>query len=625
MHHEDATSKPRKSSKRWITCGVITVILFCVGGLLLSGGFGALIALFGFEPEGLTVNIESPPTVETGRDFQIAVELGNTGSNVITVDEILLPNSLVEAAVISEITPPSTQQMEYGDQISYSFSLPIEPGSSSTVTFKFKALKAGDYHGSLDVSVGTRTKFTDLRVVITDTQPTSDRDVTTSIPSSTAGCIPFESVVQIIALIELDGEIQPGWAGSGSIITPDGLILTNAHVVLSDPYYQVNDLVVALTVAQDQPPEFSYYAEVLQADAALDIAIIRLTTDMEGNPLDHASLNLPAIPLGDSDQLQLGDPLTILGYPGIGGETITLTRGEVSGFTGDRNYGNRAFIKTSAAISGGNSGGLAANDQGELIGVPTEVGYGGEGEIVDCRALADTNNDGVIDDQDSCIPTGGFINALRPLSLALPQIEAARRGEKNIQEGATGYAQAAPSGEILFEDDFSDPNSGWIVYHDDEFSADYQNGEFLIDVKPENSTNSGIYDQYFGDVVVSVDARIDMATGVGDYGIICRFQDNDNFYALEISEDGYFSIWMLQSGDFSYLYEWEYFYTIPAGQTANITAACVGDMLSLAVNNVLLVEVTDSSFASGDVGLVAGTFETGGISVAFDNIVVQSP
>ena len=63
-------------------------------------------------------------------------------------------------------------------------------------------------------------------------------------------------------------------------------------------------------------------------------------------------------PLGDSDALHLGDDILILGYPGIGGETITLTRGEVSGFhLCKRGYGNRAFIKTSATIAGGNSGG----------------------------------------------------------------------------------------------------------------------------------------------------------------------------------------------------------------------------------------------------------------------------
>jgi S1-C subfamily serine protease len=164
----------------------------------------------------------------------------------------------------------------------------------------------------------------------------------------------------------------------------------------------------------------------------MDIAIGRIAADLDGNPVDPDSLDLPTVQLGDSDELQLGDTLIILGYPGIGGDTITLTRGEVAGFSSDSEHGNRAFIKTSATMTGGNSGGLAANANGELIGVPTQLGYGGEDQFVDCRVLADTNRDGVVDDEDNCVPTGGFINALRPIKLVLPYIDAARRGETNV-------------------------------------------------------------------------------------------------------------------------------------------------------------------------------------------------
>ena len=166
------------------------------------------------------------------------------------------------------------------------------------------------------------------------------------------------------------------------------------------------------------------------------------------------------MPFGDDGSLNLGDPVTILGYPSIGGSTITLTRGEVAGFTSEEGYGNRAFIKTSATISGGNSGGLAANSKGEIIGIPTQLGYGGDDQYVDCRVLADTNRDGVVDKSDNCVPTGGFINALRPLRLAKPLIEAAQRGEINIKEGVEGEQANIPeeeSAQVIFSDDFSDP------------------------------------------------------------------------------------------------------------------------------------------------------------------------
>ena len=81
-----------------------------------------------------------------------------------------------------------------------------------------------------------------------------------------------------------------------------------------------------------------------------------------------------------------------------------------------------------ATIAGGNSGGLAVNDSGTIIGIPTQASSGANGQITDCRVVQDTNNDGRLDDNDTCIPIGGFINALRPVNLALALIRAAQSG-----------------------------------------------------------------------------------------------------------------------------------------------------------------------------------------------------
>jgi S1-C subfamily serine protease len=439
--------------------------------------------------------------------------------------------------------------------------------------------------------------------------------------------IPYESVVQIWAMYYEDDELVVGWTGSGSIISPDGYILTNAHVVLPDKFFPVDALGIAMTVREDQPPQPTYYAEVLQADAALDIAVIRLTTDLDGNLLDFASLDLPFVPIGDSDGLRLGDPITIIGYPGIGGQTITLTSGEVSGFTSEEGRGDRAFIKTSATIAGGNSGGLAATPNGVIIGVPTQLGYGGEDQYVDCRVLADTNRDGYVDEYDNCVPTGGFINALRPINLAMPLIEAAQRGEVLVVSAVEAVeADFSGGGQILFQDDFSNSNSGWDVGSLDNGSVDYVNGEYQVEVFTDNYVIWGNAYQYYDDVVVSVDVRVIEETGVGEFGVICRYQDFDNFYFLEATEDGYFGIWKYQDDEFTALVDWTASDVIPTdGSAFTLTAACVGDTLSLAVNGVPLAEVNDANIPQGDVGLIAGTWDYGGLAVAFDNIVVRSP
>ena len=239
----------------------------------------------------------------------------------------------------------------------------------------------------------------------------------------------LRSTVQIFALMESEGKLQPIWSGSGTIISPDGLILTNAHVATDpNPEYQPDALGVAITVRSDTLPELQYLAKIRAVDNQLDLAVIQITTDLNGRPVDVDELNMTHVSLGDSDVLELGDMVQILGYPGIGGETITFTEGVVSGFTRERGVEGRAYVKTDATIAGGNSGGLAANQEGKIVGVPTQVGYGGANRFADCRYLADTNNDGVINESDNCIPVGGFINALRPVNLAKPLIEAARAG-----------------------------------------------------------------------------------------------------------------------------------------------------------------------------------------------------
>ncbi len=237
-----------------------------------------------------------------------------------------------------------------------------------------------------------------------------------------------KAVVQIFAL---DANGDPVWSGSGTVISPDGLILTNGHVV-DDRKHEYDHLGVATTSRTDEPAHLGYLAEIAAVDYALDLAVIEITSDIDGKRVNE---RFPFVVLGDSAKVEIGDKLRILGYPGIGGETITLTDGVISGFTAERSVGARAWIKTDATIAGGNSGGLAVNDNGKLIGVPTIAGSGAASrDTVDCRQIVDTNRDGIIDGLDTCVPVGGFINGLRPVNLALELIDAAGRGATYVSK-----------------------------------------------------------------------------------------------------------------------------------------------------------------------------------------------
>jgi S1-C subfamily serine protease len=212
--------------------------------------------------------------------------------------------------------------------------------------------------------------------------------------------------------------------GSGSVISKTGLILTNAHVATPDPVWHVDDLVIAVTERPRKPPVPRYHAEVVASDPDLDLALLRPVTTLDGDPFMRGDLR--SVRIGDSGDVRLGDKIWILGYPSIGGATVTITVGLVSGFNSDANIEGRAWIKTDATIAGGNSGGMALNRDGELIGIPTIAAATPElDDITDCRRIQDTNQDGLLNRDDSCIPLGGFLNGIRPVNLAQSMIHAA--------------------------------------------------------------------------------------------------------------------------------------------------------------------------------------------------------
>ncbi len=437
--------------------------------------------------------------------------------------------------------------------------------------------------------------------------------------------LPVRAVVQIVVSGRVEGYLQE-WSGSGTIISPDGYILTNAHVAMGDRFYPAEELLIMLTVAEDQLPEAAFYAEVVQADQALDIAVLRPAFDLHGNPIQASQLNLPFVALGDSDLLHLGDDIAILGYPGIGGDTVTLTRGEVSGFTSEKAYGNRAFIKTSATIAGGNSGGSALSRSNQLIGIPTQVGAGDIfGDIVDCRPLADTNRDGSINQYDTCVPTGGFINALRPIKLAMPLIEAAMSGRVAFQTQALPQAEIPTASKLLHSDDFSDPKSGWPGWDNIQGAVYYKNGRYWIDVRPANRYTPVTYGEVQADVVMQIDARVEKSSQDGEYGLICRAQDENNLYIFEVTQDGFFAIYKLRDGSWYPLVDYTYTDLLDGLEEAAITASCVGNTFSLAVDGKLLAEAQDNTIRSGKYGLFAGTFNNGNIIVSFDDLVVSQP
>ena len=432
--------------------------------------------------------------------------------------------------------------------------------------------------------------------------------------------IDITTVVQIVAQIENDNKLINGWSGSGSVISKDGLILTNAHVVLSTRGAKVKQLLIGRTVSQDQPPRFEYYAKVLQADRNLDIAIIQISENINHEPIIPSTLNLPYVGLGNSDSLTLGDSTLIYGYPTIGGQTLSVTQGIISGFTSQAPLGSKAYIKTNTLISAGSSGGMSVDRYGKLVAIPTQYGYGGPSSLP-AGCLPDNG-----DLREVCLPSG--INALRPINLAKPLIEKAMAGEINVGLDDSDVMRSfSVKTQNIISDSFASPNTGWYRGISENGVTDYINGAYIFQAIPAYGHYSVTKQPSLKDSVVSVDAESLQNPTTGGFGLICR-ASNNSYYGFEVSQDGYYAIWKRVDGHTYFLTYWNDSPLLPVnGKKIRMTLSCKGDEITAAVDGNVLTSLQDidSNIMEGENGLFVNTYEKGNITVSFDNYEVGQP
>ena len=216
--------------------------------------------------------------------------------------------------------------------------------------------------------------------------------------------------------------------GSGTIISEDGYILTNHHVTaaIEDELPEeiiefcsdqagsrggeVNLALLAWTPDERGTPTDAYRIEVIdESSEADDMAVVKITEGADGSSVNTRRNPFPHAQFGDSDLLREPETITMIGYPGNAGTNRRVSEGIFSGW-GDNGYGTD-WIYSDAVGSGGISGGTAINSDGLFIGIPSA------GTRDDCRP-GDTNRDGVVDDKDGCIGTGGNYTIIIPGNLA---------------------------------------------------------------------------------------------------------------------------------------------------------------------------------------------------------------
>ncbi len=153
-------------------------------------------------------------------------------------------------------------------------------------------------------------------------------------------------------------EFRNDAGGSGFVVSEDGLVVTNNHVV------------EGATKVRVRLGERDFDAEVKGVDAATDLALLKI----------DAGRKLSYLKLGDSDRLRVGDHVMAVGSPLALSQTVTVgivsAKGRAIGLTQDTSFEN--FIQTDAAINRGNSGGPLVNLRGEVVGIATAMNWGAE-------------------------------------------------------------------------------------------------------------------------------------------------------------------------------------------------------------------------------------------------------
>lgn len=201
--------------------------------------------------------------------------------------------------------------------------------------------------------------------------------------------------------------------GSGVVVSPEGIVVTNAHVISDGgrfyPVIYFNLLDPAKPYA---PPHRSrlYRTQVVLKNLEADLVLLRIVADSDGNPLPTAQ-TFEAVPLGDSRVLGFLDEVYTVGFPKAGGSTVTITRGLVSGKEELEDW-----IKTDAQVTHGNSGGAAVDKSGRLVGVPTKV-------RPDIQPV-DTDNDGFPDGNVNF----GSVGLIRPVEVVAKMLATLREG-----------------------------------------------------------------------------------------------------------------------------------------------------------------------------------------------------
>lgn len=186
-------------------------------------------------------------------------------------------------------------------------------------------------------------------------------------------------------------------------------------------------------------------------------------------------------------------------------------------------------------------------------------------------------------------------------------------------------------GTIYFRDDFSDKTSGWDQINGLDGAVEYTAGQYrMYSAIPNYLLWANPQKVFPADVVVEVLAAKRTGPDDNTFGILCRYVDTKNYYALVISSDGQAGIAKVINGEGPTMISGAHMEPNDAIQKGNETnqlrAECVGNSFKLFANDVLVASAIDEALtANSDVGLLLGSYDDPGSELFFDNFLVRRP
>lgn len=184
------------------------------------------------------------------------------------------------------------------------------------------------------------------------------------------------------------------------------------------------------------------------------------------------------------------------------------------------------------------------------------------------------------------------------------------------------------SGDKLFWDDFSSPEAdSWPEMSDPNGTLGLADGAYRMTVTTPNYQTWAVPGQAYRDVRIEADVVRNAGPLINLMGLVCRYQDGDNFYFFIISSDGYYGLGKVQAGQLSLVGQQMMVFSASILQDSgnHMRFDCTGSSLTGYINGQMVAKSEDTSFRDGDAGFTAGTFDEGGVDVSFDNFVVYKP